>query len=188
LPIYVRWNWHENTKTFLVIFYLLDDFSKPNLRLEIGKIKDELLRTHTIKVFDTTFKTFRERRDFISYLIKEKAQNEIPDIIKNERYLITWAPSHVELGLLSEVLSYANLINGLKENDKRELRRLLEIINVPKTHNLKILEHIPSDMIESVYSKMLLVEYESYDLEPYVCFELSPLYIDYLREVSKSYI
>ena len=37
-----------------------------------------------------------------------------------ERPTITWAPSHPELGLLSELLSYANIINVLKETEKRE--------------------------------------------------------------------
>lgn len=38
----------------------------------------------------------------------------------------TWAPSHPELVLLTELLSYANRINGFKEFEKGELRAKLE--------------------------------------------------------------
>jgi len=39
---------------------------------------------------------------------------------------MTWAPSHVELGMLRELLRYANIVGGLKESEKRKLRDILE--------------------------------------------------------------
>ena len=48
------------------------------------------------------------------------------DIINPREAWMTWAPSHPELGLLMELLSYANIINGLKETEKRKLRVGLE--------------------------------------------------------------
>jgi hypothetical protein len=40
---------------------------------------------------------------------------------------ITWAPTHVEQGLISELLSIANRLNGLKEYQKCEIKPLLTI-------------------------------------------------------------
>ena len=83
MPVLVQWKWKEETKSYLVIFHFFDDFSAPNLRTTILGIS----KSH-----------FGEDID----LSKRKSTP-----------LLTWAPSHIELGLLSEVLSYANRINGL---------------------------------------------------------------------------
>jgi hypothetical protein len=40
---------------------------------------------------------------------------------------MTWAPSHIELGMLSELLMYANIIGGLSETARKELRKKLEV-------------------------------------------------------------
>jgi len=47
-------------------------------------------------------------------------------VLSAKKAWMTWAPSHPELALLTELLSYANRINGLKEFEKGELRAKLE--------------------------------------------------------------
>jgi len=49
---------------------------------------------------------------------------------------MTWAPSHVELGMLGELLRYANIVDGLKESEKRELRDVLEGLSSDSVHDL----------------------------------------------------
>ena len=40
MPTYVRWEWKERTKTFLVIFYFFDDKSSSNLRFRLKTISN----------------------------------------------------------------------------------------------------------------------------------------------------
>ena len=51
-----------------------------------------------------------------------------PNLRMSKEYdnLMTWAPSHVELGLLGEILRYANIIDGLRETEKKELKYKLQ--------------------------------------------------------------
>ena len=103
MPVLVRWKWNEQTKTFLVIFHFIDDYLKPNLRLK--------------------------KCDLFLYKARPIHPKGIIDILYQERhkYLgITWAPSHPELAYLTELLTYANIINGLKIEDKLRIRGILE--------------------------------------------------------------
>lgn len=54
-----------------------------------------------------------------------------PNLRMSKEYsnLMTWAPSHVELGLLSEILKFANIINGLSASQKSELKYKLQGVN-----------------------------------------------------------
>ena len=125
MPVFVEWEWKEQTKSFLMIFTFYDDFSKPNLRLRKMKVR----RTSHPK-YDPPFKP-----------------------------VTTWAPSHLELGLLSEILAYANLINGLKLTEKRKLRDKLE-------------------------GRKTVYDGNEYTLLCHLC----PEYIDYLKKKLKPYI
>jgi len=89
MPILVKWKWRDQTKTFLVIFYFFDDYSKTNLRIQ-------------------------------------KIPEEWQEIYPQKETCMSWAPSHIELGLLSELLRYANIVDGLNDSKKRELRVKLE--------------------------------------------------------------
>ena len=40
MAIFVRWEWKERTKTFLVIFYFVDDRTKQNLRFRLKVVDD----------------------------------------------------------------------------------------------------------------------------------------------------
>lgn len=89
MPVFVQWKWKEETKTFLVIFYFYDDFSKPNLRVRKYE-KGHLLMLTPSEIFTPS------------------------------KAWMTWAPSHPEMALLTQLLTYANIINGLKEDKKDE--------------------------------------------------------------------
>jgi len=104
------------------------------------------------------------------------------------RSLMTWAPSHVELALLAEMLRYANVIDGLDESAKRELRKGLEIMFVEdKQHAafdneaLKALTNVlPSrkkiHLTVSLHGKKGFEGSES-------CVELCAEYVDYLKAI-----
>ena len=63
-------------------------------------------------------------------------------IVPKEAWM-TWAPSHPDLALLTELLSYANIVNGLKEFEKRDLRTKLGAVRW---------EHIDGELSLVVYS------------------------------------
>jgi len=135
--------------------------------------------------------------------------------VEFERPTITWAPSHPELGLLSELLSYANIINGLKEAKKRELRTDLEIAVDEEEEHVRLYWY-PIRVLLKLQNKVLLFETpdncifirqaewmgepteprlygESYEKKIkgpdwFFCVELCPKYIDYLKTVLKPYL
>jgi len=177
MPILVQWKWVERTKTFLVIFHLYDDYSRPNIRLNKKTFKDEG--------------------------------------VEFERPTITWSPSHPELGLLSELLSYANIINGLKETEKRKLRRDLEIAVDEGNGHLHLYWYPIRDLLElqnkallfETPDKCIFIRHAEWMGEPFeprlygddyekkikgenwfFCIELCPEYIDYLKNVMKEYL
>lgn len=155
MPVFVEWRWKERTKSFLVIFHFYDDFSKENLR---------------IKKY--------ERGKMLIILSPEEA------IMPNKAWM-SWAPSHPELGLLSELLSLANIINGLKENQKRWLRTILEAqVIVGKYREAFDTEGVKKEIGQD--KKTVL--YQDVTSEEHFCVELCPEYIDYLRKVLKPYI
>jgi len=119
-----------------------------------------------------------------------------------ERPMITWAPSHPELGLLSELLSYANIVNGLKETEKRELRKDLQIA-LEEENELRLYYAPIKDLIQLTDKVLLfeapefasflsphIVDYEREKIEKefFFCVELCPEYIDYLKNVLKPYL
>jgi len=132
-----------------------------------------------------------------------------------ERPTITWAPSHLESGLLSELLGYANIINGLKEGGKRELRRDLEVAVKGEDGNLRLYAYPIKNLLES-QNKILLFEtpdsclfirhmdwidestepemhLEGYDKKIkgrdwFFCAELSSEYIRYLKRALTPYL
>ena len=138
MPIYVQWKWQKRTKSFLVIFHFIDDFSKPNLRMS--------------KEYDN---------------------------------LMTWAPSHVELGLLGEILRYANIIDGLRETEKKELKYKLQ--GVKKVGKNGVIKYIIVQDLKD-HARELIFEGKGKRMEPCFCPELCPEYIDYLKKVLKPYI
>lgn len=87
---------------------------------------------------------------------------------------MTWAPSHVELGMLGELLRYANIVDGLKESEKRRLRDVLEGKSSGYVYDMSF-EVLPEGKQLVANSEHLVVE-------------LCPEYIDYLKKVLKPYL
>jgi hypothetical protein len=172
MPVFVEWQWQERTKTFLVIFHLNDDFSTPNVRVnkyEIGRKEAQILTP-----------------------IGEHTTLRAPEA------WVTWAPSHVETGLLMEILSYANIVNGLKTKEKMELKPLLEVRRkaigrcpVCKQLLPHICTHETGILRELVERDKKWVAYANKpeeDQEFSFCASLCPEYIGYIRELLKPYV
>lgn len=167
MPIFVEWEWKKGTESLLAIFHFYDDFSKPNLRL----MKYDKGRLAVIS-------------SPIGYLEPKKAW-------------MTWAPSHPEMGLLMELLSYANIINGLKPTEKRKLwielegkKALLDRFGYPVPENILGSIAAPHDIKREIGKDKKIIVYDVHgEGEPLrTCVELCPEYIDYLKKVLKPYI
>lgn len=91
MPIFVQWKWIENTRSFVVIFHFIDDYTKSNLRIT--------------------------KSGFWANILEQKG-------IPNKGWM-TWAPSHIELAMLAELLHIANIVDGLNDSIKRKLRPFL---------------------------------------------------------------
>ena len=122
-----------------------------------------------------------------------------------ERSTITWAPSHLELGLLNELLCYANIVNGFKEVKKRELRKDLEIaVDEGKEHATLCWKSI-DNLLESGNRLMMFetpfvgwITKRPERVQAYVqmkegkdsffCAELCPEYIEYLKKAMSRYL
>jgi len=180
MPIFVQWKWAEKRKSFLVVFHFYDDFSKTNLRIRKYSplqvtYEDEGITKHIM-----------EHTMMITYTDLSKGESIIPD-----KAWMTWAPSHIELALLSELLSYANIINGLNEMEKLELKSRLEAredIALPcgrQAYNIhpEIVNRIGKDKKVAICDESLIKQQE-----PFICVELCPEYIDYLRNVLKPHL
>jgi len=139
-------------------------------------------------------------------LKKMKFKNDLNARSEFERPTITWAPSHPELGLLSELLSYANIINGFKEGRKRKLRKDLEVAvkGEVKGENRLYWKPIQS-MLSEMPNKLLIFEKPDYVMfirSDFVngikkviekkdftfCVELCTAYINYLKKVLNPYL
>lgn len=156
MPVLVQWKWEEKTKTYLVIFHFLDDFSAPNLRMS---------------------EAFMSKAKF--------GDKEIVYRSPHAKWtsIMTWAPSHPELGLLSEVLSYANIINGLDYDKKSEVRRFLEgeafyVLKDKKLTHLATVTEIEL-LVASQFRQLLRPSKEGI----YQAFWLTPEYMEYLKKV-----
>lgn len=135
MPVFIEWKWKEKTKSYLVVFHFIDDFSSSNLRLE-------------------------EQKEATVFTVSQKKTIEKP--------WISWAPSHTEIGLLMDVLRYANIIDGLNYDYKRKLRPCLEA-------------HVTKGNIGNnffIYHK----------IEDCICIQLCSDYVDYIKEMLRPYI
>ena len=84
---------------------------------------------------------------------------------------MTWAPTHVEIGLLADLLLYANIINGLSVPEKEKLRT-----------KLLSMEEIAFTDLKAYWT------HDSKTDEDIILVELNPQYIEYLRKLLKPYI
>ena len=102
---------------------------------------------------------------------------------------MTWAPSHFELALLSELLSYANMVNGLKATEKRKLKNKLEAKIETTLPYGREAYNIHPDIVNGIgKDKKVAICDESLTKQQdylFICVELCPEYIDYLKKVLK---
>lgn len=175
MPILVRWKWEEKTKSFLVIFYFYDNFSRPNLRF----VEKELIHFRDLP-----------HASFFNIISNDENKSEsISNPVKMQ--LMTWAPSHRELALLSDLLHYANVISGLPEAIRRDLRYDLEIFVTSGNDLFNCDEKTIENLDQRFRSPSILVGREKNKegiMETILCTELSSEYLDYLRDTIKPYI
>jgi hypothetical protein len=110
-----------------------------------------------------------------------------------KRTVLTWAPSHPETALLSELLHWANIINGFKLPIKLSLRRFLEIMlpyEIGTNEDENFLEGFVI-LEEEISCKKMLFGVETHEkkiLSFVFCFELCNEYFDYLKRIIKPYM
>jgi len=111
--------------------------------------------------------------------------------------IMTWAPSHVELGYLGEVLRYANIIDGLNESEKNDLRPFLAAESDPYFFvDTSVLDRFNSNedlarLRDVLFEKRELFCIEKENEQIDIVFrgiELCPEYIDYLKEILRPYL
>jgi hypothetical protein len=166
MPVFVEWRWKEETKTFLVIFHFYDDFSRTNLRVNSTPEKNRL-----------TLFTFVGGEDFFND-------------VETKGAWLTWSPSHVDLALLMELLTYSNIINGFKEAKKRQLIKYLEFVSRKGTINEVSGEVERGDwimggaMFSVVGCDKKIANYHDDNGRSYAMAELCPEYIAYIKELA----
>jgi hypothetical protein len=167
MPVFVEWRWKEETKTFLVIFHFYDDFSRTNLRVNSTPEKNHL-----------TLFTYVGGDDFLN------------DVETKDPWL-TWAPSHVDLALLMELLTYSNIINGFKEAKKRLLIQDLEFVSRKGTVNRISGEVEKADWLRMGAMHCVVGEdkkiacYYDDKHHGYAMAELCPEYIAYIKKLAE---
>jgi hypothetical protein len=118
------------------------------------------------------------------------------EIVSPLKAWMTWSPSHLEMALLTQLLTYANIINGLKGDEKDQLKVDLEgqrhllrcgfkktpldyFVNVEPRPLLRGISTMPD-------KKLVIYSADSGELSSFA--ELCPEYIDYLQKMLKSYL
>lgn len=204
MTIFVQWKWQETTQTFLMILHLDADWSKSNLR------KKEMC-------FYTT------PNNFLHLYFPSVPYQHMNGVAKSEiwkegqtkkRTVTTWAPSHIEIGFLAELLCYANIINGFKLWQREALKTKLDVSarffkdiifltkRIEEVGKEKALEELDARLergeneldvfLKFCGEKPYLMgsegDFVNHSLESIFCFELSQNYIDYLKEILKPYL
>jgi hypothetical protein len=117
-------------------------------------------------------------------------------VLSAKKAWMTWAPSHPELALITELISYANRINGLKEFEKGELRAKLEGVrkggydleteeydaDLVVADASEILKEMGEDKLRYIY-----IESDESELDLCFCVELCQEYINYLKKTVEKY-
>jgi hypothetical protein len=164
MPVFIEWRWEKSRQSLIAIFHFYDDFSKPNLRL-MGSNK-----------------------------AIEPGICSKEELIMAERPWISWAPSHVDMALLMQMLCYANIINGLKTSEKKKL--WFELEGKKHLRNKGLSEHeltsyaVPEEIIEQIGSDIKVMAFGTPEDEylAHTCVQLCPEYLDYLWNLLKPYL
>lgn len=175
MPIFVEWQWKEKTVTFLTVFHFWDDRQKTNLRMRIEEEGFELAAPYQENNLEEEF----------APVVTMPYHQDLP-YPRTNAYL-SWAPSHPEFCFLTELLTYANLINGMKPNLKRSLRAKLEgkATKVKDKNGHEWNKHdVHSELLHFMSKKRMAVFTESKGISFEVCLE----YLEYLRKILKPFL
>lgn len=102
---------------------------------------------------------------------------------------MTWAPSHIEIGLLGELLRYANIIDGLNEKEKRTLKRKLELLT-EEGENYCLYEQDLKNLFDKTSEKAWIWTLKigkDNKREMSFCPELSVGYIEHIKKIIEPY-
>lgn len=125
MTIYLQWKWIEKTETFLLLLHFDADSStkSKNLRIEPKLFwSSESLKDEELKKLSDGYYFPEYLKDKVKAVMGAFGDTSTIKV----RNVITWAPTHVEIGILSELLCYANILNGLKKEQRRTLRTGLQ--------------------------------------------------------------
>jgi len=164
MPVFIEWKLEEQRQSLIAIFHFYDDFSKTNLRL-----------IESSKAIEPGICSREE-------------------LIMAERPWISWAPSHIDMALLMQMLCYANIINGLKTSEKKKL--WFELEGKKHLHDKGLSEHalasyaLPDAIIEQIGSDIKVMAFGDPKDEyvSHTCVELCSEYLDYLRRLLRPYL
>jgi hypothetical protein len=172
MPIFVEWRWIEKTETFLAIFHFWDDGKKGNLRM---RVKEEGFETLAYADYDSISKN-----EFTSVMTAPYCGLSYP---RTKAYL-SWAPSHAKFCLLTEVLTYANLINGFKLQVRKNLKAKLQGKTTKEMQNGEVIvnDYIDSELLDAMPDNTIVSFGEGFS------FEVRLEYVEYLRKLVRPFI
>lgn len=181
MPILVEWKWIEKTETYLVVFHFWDDREEENLRMRVLEEGFETL-AYVLSKYNIEDKAEILEENFVAVMTAPYYNLSYP---RTKAYL-SWAPSHAQFCLLTEVLTYANLINGLKPHIRKKLKFKLQGMLNEKMCTERNRDHflIDYDMLSKMGDKAIV----SFSGQDYLSFEVCQEYIEYLRKLIKPYI
>jgi hypothetical protein len=180
MPIFVEWKWVNKTETFLAVFHFWDDGTKQNLRMR----KQEYGYERCMPIDETCDdKNITPGQDYTT-------ATSIPTYIggptKHDAYL-SWAPSHPEFCFLTELLTYANLVNGFKPANRKDFRSKLQGKTLTQERDGK--KYIDSFLLDPELTKILREDkIVTFAGQWGISFEVCLPYVEYVRKLLKPYI
>lgn len=174
MPVFVEWKWIEKTKTFLAIFHFWDDGKKENLRMRIEE-----------DGFETCEYVGSDEKEGGDLIPIDTFPHYISGYPRTKAYL-SWAPSHPEFCFLTEVLTYANLLNGMKPNLKEKLKPKLEGKTLKRNREGR--EYTYFEVDSRLFRSMPKGAMVSFAGQNGISFEVCLEYVEYLRELLKPYL
>lgn len=99
--------------------------------------------------------------------------------------IMTWAPTHVEIALLGDVLRYANIIDGLSLLEKKKIRKKLEI--QIKDENVNYVHEFEIDELTKHAPTLTILALEG-ERDWFFCCKLNVEYVNFLRDALQPYL
>lgn len=174
MPVFIEWKWVEHTETFLAIFHFWDDRTKQNLRMR----NEEYGYETCVYIGEENV----PREEYIPIVT-------IPAYIRSPTKLDTymsWAPSHAEFCLLTELLTYANLLNGLKPAVRKRIRPKLE--GKALSEERKGRKYLYFLLDAELLKKMPEGSMVSFAQQEGISFEVCYQYVEYIRKLTEPFL